>query len=218
MKFFSQELNFIISSPIIREVGKNYFPRTWKNILHCFSSHSLKQHNVKSKKVLLNNYWDFSYIYFWSNANWELEFHCISFRITSINVFKAFSFLKLSSPIAILYLHLSARNKLLPNVFLITIIYLHFISDNTLLLFRHRQGPWFQKLPELSLSRTLHKPTFTASETDSWATLHKKDLFPTACVVPSILLSDSWKGRPQLTSFTFFPCSEANSWAPTQQI
>lgn len=52
-KFFSQELNFIISSFNIREVGKCYFLWTWENILHCFSSHSLRQQNVKSKKCSL---------------------------------------------------------------------------------------------------------------------------------------------------------------------
>lgn len=126
-------------------------------------------------------------------------------------------FLKLSFPKVILYLHLWALNKLLPNVFLITTIYLHFIPDNTLLLFRHR--PWFRRLQVLSLSRTTGKPTFAALEADSRATLQREDNFLTAWILPSILLSDFWKGKKaQLTSTIFFFCSQATGWAPTWQI
>jgi len=63
MKFFSQELNFI-TSPTIREGGKNYFSQAWKTILHCFSSRFSREQNAKSKKYSLTATVRFSYIYF----------------------------------------------------------------------------------------------------------------------------------------------------------
>lgn len=189
MKFFSQELNFVISSPTTREGAKNYFSQVWKTILDCFSSHSSRQQNTKSKECFF--LYTFISGLIWT---WKYNVSVIYFRHTSINAFKAF-FLKLLFPIVILYLHLSTLNKLLPNVFLITTICLHFIPDNTLLLFRCRHGPWFCRLQVLSLTRTTYKPTLATLEADSWATLQRESTFLTAQILPSILLSDFWKGK-----------------------
>lgn len=104
---------------LLTERSKNYFSQEWKTVLHCFSIHSSKQQNVKFKKHSLT-----------ATVRFGLKYNLTLIYFRSTSVCKVF-FSKLSFPKVILYLHLSALNKLLPSVFLVITIYLHFVTDNT---------------------------------------------------------------------------------------